>query len=78
MRYPTRYINPIFYICCSVQVAVNRYLQNNTNYILAWPQMSNVLEYLYNHPKKTKRIIGVTDKQLIKLIEKEDKYLWIQ
>ena len=40
--------------------------------------MSNILEYLYNHPKKTKRIIGVTDKQLIKLIEKEDKYLWIQ
>ena len=31
--------------------------------------MNNVLEYLYNHPRETKRIIGITDKQLIKLIE---------
>ncbi|MCL2934660.1 MAG: DDE transposase family protein, partial [Trichodesmium sp. St16_bin4-tuft] len=24
--------------------------------------MNNVLEYIYNHPKETKRIIGITDK----------------
>ncbi|MDE5086817.1 MAG: DDE transposase family protein, partial [Trichodesmium sp. St16_bin2-tuft] len=23
--------------------------------------MNNVLEYIYNHPKETKRIIGITD-----------------
>ena len=31
--------------------------------------MNNVLEYIYNYPKETKRIIGITYKQLIKLIE---------
>ena len=35
--------------------------------------MNNVLEYLYNHPRETKRIIGITDKQLIKLIENTQK-----
>ena len=35
--------------------------------------MNNVLEYIYNHPKETKRIIGITDKQLIKLIENTQK-----
>ena len=35
--------------------------------------MNNVLEYIYNHPKETKRIIGITDKQLIKLIENAQK-----
>ena len=35
--------------------------------------MNNVLEYLYNHPRETKRIIGITDKQLIKLIENAQK-----
>ena len=29
--------------------------------------MNNVLEYLYNHSRETKKIIGITDKQLIKL-----------
>ena len=32
-------------------------------------QMNLTLEYIYNHPKETKRIIGITYKQLIKLIE---------
>ena len=32
-------------------------------------QMNPTLEYIYNHPKETKRIIGITYKQLIKLIE---------
>ena len=32
--------------------------------------MNNVLEYIYNHPKETKRIIGITYEQLIKLIAK--------
>lgn len=31
--------------------------------------MNNVLEYICNHPKEIKIIIGITDKQLIKLIE---------
>ena len=35
--------------------------------------MNNVLEYLYNHPRETKKIIGITDKQLIKLIENAQK-----
>ena len=35
--------------------------------------MNNVLEYIYNNPKETKRIIGITDKQLIKLIENAQK-----
>ena len=35
--------------------------------------MNNVLEYIYNHPKETKRIIGITDEQLIKLIENAQK-----
>ena len=35
--------------------------------------MNNVLEYLYNHPRETKRIIGITDKQLIKLRENTQK-----
>ena len=35
--------------------------------------MNNVLEYFYNHPRETKRIIGITDKQLIKLIENTQK-----
>ena len=35
--------------------------------------MNNVLEYIYNHPKETKRIIGITDEQLIKLIENPQK-----
>ncbi|MDJ0519814.1 MAG: hypothetical protein QNJ74_27320 [Trichodesmium sp. MO_231.B1] len=35
--------------------------------------MNQVLEYIYNHPKETKRIIGITDKQLIKLIENAQK-----
>ena len=33
-------------------------------------QMNPTLEYIYNHPKETKRIIGITYKQLIKLIAK--------
>ncbi len=32
-------------------------------------QMNPTLEYIYNHPKETKRIIGITYEQLIKLIE---------
>ena len=35
--------------------------------------MNQVLEYIYHHPRETKRIIGVTDKQLIKLIENAQK-----
>ena len=35
--------------------------------------MNNVLEYIYNHPKEIKRIIGTTDEQLIKLIENPQK-----
>ena len=35
--------------------------------------MNNILEYLYNHPRETKRIIGITDKQLIKSIENTQK-----
>jgi anthranilate phosphoribosyltransferase len=35
--------------------------------------MNNVLEYLYNHSRETKKIIGITDKQLIKLIENAQK-----
>ena len=35
--------------------------------------MNNVLEYLYNHPRETKKIIAITDKQLIKLIENTQK-----
>nr|WP_293106265.1 hypothetical protein [Okeania sp. SIO2F4] len=35
--------------------------------------MNQVLEYIYHHPKEAKRIIGVTDKQLIKLIENAQK-----
>ena len=35
--------------------------------------MNNVLEYIYNHPKEIKRIIGITDEQLIKLIENPQK-----
>ena len=35
--------------------------------------MNNLLEYFYNHPRETKRIIGITDKQLIKLIENTQK-----
>ena len=35
--------------------------------------MNNVLEYIYNHPKETKRIIGITDEQLMKLIENPQK-----
>lgn len=31
--------------------------------------MNPTLEYIYNHPKETKRIIGITYEQLIKLIE---------
>jgi hypothetical protein len=33
-------------------------------------QMNSTLEYIYNHPKETKRIIGITYEQLIKLIAK--------
>ena len=33
-------------------------------------QMNPTLEYIYNHPKETKRIIGITYEQLIKLIAK--------
>ena len=36
-------------------------------------QMNPTLEDIYNHPKETKRIIGITDKQLIKLIENAQK-----
>ena len=32
-------------------------------------QMNPTLEYIYNHPKETKRIIGITYEQLIKLTE---------
>ena len=32
--------------------------------------MNPTLEYIYNHPKETKRIIGITYEQLIKLIAK--------
>ena len=35
--------------------------------------MNNVLEYIYNHQRETKRIIGITDKQLIKLRENTQK-----
>ncbi len=35
--------------------------------------MNNLLEYLCHHPRETKRIIGVTDKQFIKLIENAQK-----
>jgi len=35
--------------------------------------MNNVLEYIYKHPKEITRIIGITDKQLIKLIENAQK-----
>ena len=37
-------------------------------------QMNPTLEYIYNHPKETKRIISITDKQLIKLIENAQKF----
>ena len=32
-------------------------------------QMNPTLEDIYNHPKETKRIIGITYEKLIKLIE---------
>ena len=35
--------------------------------------MNNVLEYIYKHPKEITRIIGITDKQLIKWIENAQK-----
>lgn len=35
--------------------------------------MNNVLEYIYNHPKETKKMIGITDEQLIKLIKNPQK-----
>ena len=31
--------------------------------------MTQILEYLNNHPKEIKRVIEITDKQLRKLIE---------
>ncbi|MGD1703128.1 hypothetical protein [Dapis sp. BLCC M229] len=31
-------------------------------------QMNQILEYIYNYPKETKRILGITYEQLIKLI----------
>lgn len=31
--------------------------------------MNQTLEYIYNHPQETKRIIGITYEHLIKLIE---------
>ena len=35
--------------------------------------MNQILEYIYHHPKETKRIIGITYEQLIKLIENAQK-----
>ena len=35
--------------------------------------MNQTLEYIYNHPKETKRIIGINYEQLIKLIENAKK-----
>ncbi|MEM1170938.1 MAG: hypothetical protein AAGJ08_18120 [Cyanobacteria bacterium P01_H01_bin.35] len=35
--------------------------------------MNQVLEYLNNYPEQTKRVIGITDIQLIKLIENAQK-----
>ncbi len=31
--------------------------------------MTQILEYLNNHPKEIKRVIGITDEQFKKLIE---------
>ena len=31
--------------------------------------MNQILKYIYNHPKETKRIIGITYEQLMKLID---------
>ena len=31
--------------------------------------MNQILKYIHNHPKETKRIIGITYEQLMKLIE---------
>lgn len=31
--------------------------------------MNQILEYIHNHPQETKRIIGITYEQLIKLID---------
>ncbi len=35
--------------------------------------MNQLLEVLSNHPKETKRIVGINDLQLIKLIENAQK-----
>jgi hypothetical protein len=35
--------------------------------------MNRILEYIYNHPNQTKRIIGISYEQLIKLIENAQK-----
>ena len=36
-------------------------------------QINPTLGYIYNYPKETKRIIGITYKQLIQLIENAPK-----
>lgn len=36
-------------------------------------KMNPTLEYIYNHPNQTKRIIGISYEQLIKLIENAQK-----
>ncbi len=35
--------------------------------------MNQVLDHIYNYPKETKKIIGITDKQLVKSIENTQK-----
>ena len=35
--------------------------------------MNHILQYIYNHLKEIRRVIGITEKQLIKLIKNAQK-----
>ena len=35
--------------------------------------MTQILEYIKNHPKETKRVIGITDEQFEKLVGNTQK-----
>jgi hypothetical protein len=35
--------------------------------------MTQILEYINNHPKETKRVIGITDEQFKKLVGNAQK-----
>ncbi len=37
--------------------------------------MNQILEYIYNHTSETKRIIGISYEQLIKLIKNKKDYV---